>query len=32
MRLPNWDIRREGRRWSDEEFDHRLYQSPEKLD
>ncbi len=25
-----WDIRREGRQWSHEEFDQRLYQAPEK--
>src|SRR4051794_7600137 len=28
----NWDIRREGRRWSDEEFDDRCYQAPEKIE
>jgi hypothetical protein len=27
-----WDIRREGRRWSHEEFDQRLYQAPEKIE
>jgi hypothetical protein len=27
-----WDIRREGRRWSHEEFDERLYQAPEKIE
>jgi hypothetical protein len=28
----DWDIRREGRRWSHEEFDQRLYQAPEKIE
>jgi hypothetical protein len=27
-----WDIRREGRRWSHEEFEQRLYQAPEKIE
>jgi hypothetical protein len=27
-----WDIRREGRRWSNEEFDQRIYQAPEKIE
>jgi hypothetical protein len=27
-----WDIRREGRRWSNEEFDQRLYRAPEKIE
>jgi hypothetical protein len=27
-----WDIRREGRQWSHEEFDQRLYQAPEKIE
>jgi hypothetical protein len=27
-----WDIRREGRRWSDEEFEKRIYQAPEKIE
>ncbi len=27
-----WDIRREGRRWSHEEFDQRSYQAPEKIE
>lgn len=27
-----WDIRREGRRWSKEEFMRRLYQAPEKIE
>jgi hypothetical protein len=30
---PNeWDIRREGRRWSGEQFDKRIYQAPEKIE
>lgn len=30
---PNeWDIRREGRVWSHEEFDRRIYQAPEKIE
>ena len=28
----DWDIRREGRRWSEEEFDQRIYQAPEKIE
>ncbi len=28
----DWDIRRDGRRWSNEEFDHRIYQAPEKIE
>lgn len=32
MNSPDWDIRREGRRWSREELDHRLYQAPEKIE
>ena len=28
----DWDIRREGRRWSHEEFDQRIYQAPEKIE
>jgi hypothetical protein len=27
-----WDIRREGRVWSHEEFDRRIYQAPEKIE
>jgi hypothetical protein len=27
-----WDIRREGREWSEEEFDRRIYQAPEKIE
>jgi hypothetical protein len=26
------DIRREGRRWSHEEFDQRIYHAPEKIE
>ena len=32
MKPINWDIRHEGRRWSDEEFDERCYQAPEKIE
>ena len=32
MKTPKWDIRREGRRWSNEEFDERIYQAPEKIE
>jgi hypothetical protein len=32
MEQSEWDIRREGRRWTKEEFDHRLYQAPEKIE
>jgi hypothetical protein len=28
----NWDIRREGRQWSHDEFDQRIYQAPEKIE
>jgi hypothetical protein len=27
-----WNIRREGRRWSNEEFDQRIDQAPEKIE
>jgi hypothetical protein len=27
-----WDIRRKGRQWSNEEFDQRIYQAPEKIE
>jgi hypothetical protein len=27
-----WDIRRKGRTWSNEEFDQRIYQAPEKIE
>jgi hypothetical protein len=32
MKAPVWDIRHEGRRWSHEEFEQRLYQAPEKIE
>jgi hypothetical protein len=32
MKTPDWDIRREGRRWSHEEFDQRTYQAPDKIE
>jgi hypothetical protein len=32
MKLADWDVRREGRRWSLEEFDQRIYQAPEKIE
>ena len=32
MKPIDWDIRREGRRWSHEEFDQRIYQAPEKIE
>jgi hypothetical protein len=32
MKPINWDIRRQGRRWSDEEFDERCYQAPDKIE
>ena len=32
MKAPDWDIRRQGRRWQGEEFDRRLYQAPEKIE
>ena len=28
----DWDIRREGRPWSDEEFERRIDQAPEKIE
>ncbi len=30
--LREWDIRREGRRWTSEEFERRIYQAPEKIE
>ena len=27
-----WDIHRKGRTWSNEEFDKRIYQAPEKIE
>ena len=32
MKPIDWEIRREGRRWSNEEFDQRLDQAPEKIE
>ena len=32
MILADWDIRRDGRRWTKEEFDCRIYQAPEKIE
>jgi hypothetical protein len=32
MKPIDWDIRREGRHWSHEEFDERIYQAPEKIE
>jgi len=32
MKSIDWDIRREGRRWSHEEFDQRTFQAPEKIE
>ncbi|MGP0069287.1 MAG: hypothetical protein ACLQGP_37510 [Isosphaeraceae bacterium] len=32
MKPIKWDIRREGRRWSHEEFDQRTSQAPEKIE
>ena len=32
MHKDDWDIRREGRRWSKEEFERRLYQAPEEIE
>jgi hypothetical protein len=32
MKPVAWDIRREGRRWSHEEFVQRIYQAPEKIE
>lgn len=28
----DWDIRREGHRWTREEFERRIYQAPEKIE
>jgi hypothetical protein len=28
----DWDIRREGRKWTREEFERRIYQAPEKIE
>jgi hypothetical protein len=32
MKNDDWDIRREGRKWTREEFDRRIYQAPEKIE
>jgi hypothetical protein len=32
IKTPVWDIRREGRRWTTEEFEERIYQAPEKIE
>ena len=32
MAYADWDIRHEGRRWTKEEAEHRLYQAPEKIE
>jgi hypothetical protein len=32
MKPIDWDIRREGRRWSHDEFDRRIYEAPEKIE
>jgi hypothetical protein len=32
MTPPDWDIRREGRRWTRDVSKHRLYQAPEKIE
>jgi hypothetical protein len=32
MEIQDWDIRREGRRWTHEEFERRIYQAPEKIE
>ena len=32
MKPIEWDIRREGRRWSHEESDQRCYQAPDKIE
>ncbi len=32
MKPIDWDIRREGRLWSREESDQRIYQAPEKIE
>lgn len=31
-KTPVRDVRRQGRRWSHEEFDQRIYQAPEKIE
>jgi hypothetical protein len=32
MKPLDWDIRRKGRRWSNDEFDQRIYQAPDKIE
>jgi len=32
MAYADWDIRREGRRWTKEEAERRMYQAPEKIE
>ena len=32
MNKAYWDIRREGRKWTREEFERRAYQAPEKIE
>lgn len=32
MNPEEWDIRREGRKWTREEFERRIYQAPEKIE
>ncbi len=32
MRDSDWDIRREGRQWTREEWERRIYQAPEKIE
>jgi hypothetical protein len=32
MNPADWDIRREGRKWTKEESSRRLYQAPEKIE
>ena len=32
MNKSDWDIRREPRKWTKEEWDRRLYQAPEKIE
>jgi hypothetical protein len=32
MKSIEWDIRRKGRTWSNEEFDQRIYQAPETIE
>ena len=32
MKKSDWDIRREPRQWTKEEWDRRIYQAPEKIE